>query len=111
YIQPEGNYLEHEILQRGVLWGVGRLAHARPQYTRSIGEFVIPFLKSKDSNLRGLAAWVSGPARAAEAIPRLKELADDPARMLLYHDGSFDHFTVGELAREALARIYQVTDI
>ncbi|MGD9194313.1 MAG: hypothetical protein PVH58_20495, partial [Desulfobacterales bacterium] len=28
YIQPEGNYLEHEILQRGVLWGVGRLAHS-----------------------------------------------------------------------------------
>jgi hypothetical protein len=110
YIQPEGNYLEHEILQRGVLWGVGRLAHARPQYTRSIGEFVIPSLESKDSNLRGLAAWASGPARAAEAIPRLKELADDPARLMLYRDGSFDDCTVGELAREALLHIDQATE-
>ena len=29
YIQPEGNYLEHEGLQRGVLWGIGRLARNR----------------------------------------------------------------------------------
>ena len=34
YIQPEGNYLEHEILQRGVLWGVGRLVHSRPQFLK-----------------------------------------------------------------------------
>ena len=24
YIRPDGNFLEHEVLQRGVLWGVGR---------------------------------------------------------------------------------------
>jgi hypothetical protein len=30
YINPAGNFLEHESLQRGSLWGVGRLAHARP---------------------------------------------------------------------------------
>jgi hypothetical protein len=111
YIQPEGNYLEHEILQRGVLWGLGRLAHARPQYTRSIGEFLIPFLESQDSNLRGLAVWAAGPANSTAAISRLKKLEDDPARLMLYRDGKFDHYTVGELAREALARIYQVTDI
>lgn len=26
YVQPEGNFLEFELLQRGVLWGIGRLA-------------------------------------------------------------------------------------
>ncbi|UCE53561.1 MAG: hypothetical protein JSV31_30715, partial [Desulfobacterales bacterium] len=31
YIQPDGNFLEHEILQRGALWGVGRLAHTQPK--------------------------------------------------------------------------------
>ena len=30
YIRPDGNFLEHAGLQRGALWGVGRLAHARP---------------------------------------------------------------------------------
>jgi hypothetical protein len=111
YIQPGGNYLEHEILQRGVLWGVGRLAHARPQYTRTIGEYLIPYMESKDSNLRGLAAWAAGPAKGAETIPRIKKLADDPARLMLYRDGTFDHYTVGQLAREALADINQASAV
>ncbi|MDP4726478.1 MAG: hypothetical protein NWS07_04225, partial [Desulfobacterales bacterium] len=34
YINPDGNYLEHEDLQPGVLWGIGRLAHARPGYAQ-----------------------------------------------------------------------------
>ncbi|MGB5747374.1 MAG: DVU0298 family protein [Desulfobacterales bacterium] len=108
YIQPEGNYLEHEILQRGVLWGVGRLAHVRPQYTRSTGEYLIPYMESKDSYLRGLAVWAAGPAKGTETIPRLKELADDPSELMLYRDGKFEEPTVGELAREALSYINQV---
>jgi hypothetical protein len=111
YIQPEGNYLEHEILQRGVLWGAGRLAHARPQYTRTIGEYLIPYMESKDSNLRGLAAWAGGPVGGTEMISRLKELSDDPGRLMLYRDGSFDHYTVGELAREALSIVDQAADV
>jgi len=103
YIQPEGNYLEHEILQRGVLWGVGRLAHANPAHTRTIGRYLIPYLASGDSILRGLAAWAAGPADGFETIPRLKELADDPSELMLYRNGKFDHYSVGQLAREALS--------
>jgi hypothetical protein len=103
YIQPEGNYLEHEVLQRGVLWGVGRLAHSRPQYTRTIGEYLLAYLESRDPILRGLAAWAAGPADGTETIPRLKKLADDPSQLMLYRDGKFDHYSVGELAREALS--------
>ena len=103
YIQPEGNYLEHEILQRGVLWGVGRLSHSCPQYARTIGRYLIPYMESKDSYLRGLAAWAAGPAKGTETIPRLKELADDHSELMLYRDGKFEEPTVGELAREALS--------
>jgi len=110
YIQPEGNYLEHEILQRGVLWGVGRLAQTRPRYTRAIGEYLIPYMESKDPNLRGLAAWAAGPINGPETIPRLKELVDDPAPLTLYRDGKFEEPTVGELAREALSLIDQAAD-
>jgi len=105
YIQPEGNYLEHEILQRGVVWGVGRLAHSCPQYTRTISGYLIPYMESGDPILRGLAAWAAGPADGVEAIPRLKELADDPSQIKLYRDGKFDHYTVGQLAREALGSV------
>ena len=105
YIQPEGNYLEHEVLQRGVLWGVGRLAHARPQYTRTIGGYLIPYMESGDQILRGLAAWAAGPAGGAESISRLKQLADDPSELMLYRNGKFDQYSVGQLAREALSSV------
>ena len=105
YIQPEGNYLEHELLQRGALWGVGRLAHASPTYTRTIDRYLIPYMESGDPILRGLAAWAAGPADGVETIPRLKDLADDPSQIMLYRDGKFDYYTVGQLAREALSRI------
>lgn len=103
YIQPEGNYLEHEGLQRGVLWGVGRLAHSYPQYTQTISGYLIPYMESNDPILRGLAAWAAGPAEGTETIPRLKKLSDDPSQIMLYRDGKFDRYSVGQLAREALS--------
>ncbi|WP_457553598.1 DVU0298 family protein [Desulfobacula sp.] len=30
YLDPRGNYLEHEMLQRGVLWGIGTYLKANP---------------------------------------------------------------------------------
>lgn len=111
YIQPEGNYLEHEILQRGVLWGIGRLAHSRPRYTRAIGGYLIPYMESGDPILRGLAAWAAGPVDGTETIPRLKELIDDHCQLKLYQDGAFDLYTVGQLAQEALGHIHQAADV
>jgi hypothetical protein len=105
YIQPDLNYLEHEILQRGVLWGVGRLAHSHPRHVRAIGVYLIPYLESEDPHLRGLAAWAAGPAKGAETIPCLKELSDDASLLMLYRNEKFDHYSVGQLAREALSLI------
>ncbi len=110
YIQPEGNYLEHEVLQRGVLWGVGRLAHARPGHTRKIGGYLLPYMESADPILRGLAAWAAGPAGSTEAISRLTELAEDTSRLMLYRDAKFNDCSVGELAREALSLIDRDSD-
>jgi hypothetical protein len=40
YLEPDGNYIEHEILQRGVLWGIGTYLQAAreplPQKTESL---------------------------------------------------------------------------
>ena len=53
YIDPQGNFLEHELLQRGSLWGVGRLAHARPLLARPAAPFLSAFYQSPDPYLRG----------------------------------------------------------
>ena len=104
YIQPEGNYLEHEGLQRGVLWGIGRLAHTRMQCMQTAAGFLLPYMKSEDPNLRGIAAWAIGPVLNPEVIQPLEELARDPARLMLYRGGRLAEYSVGQLARKALAQ-------
>lgn len=104
YIRPDCNWLEHEILQRGVLWAIGRLAHSRPALVADAAPFVMPFMKSRDPIHRGLAAWATGAFSDPAARPLLQELVEDPADLPIYLDGRLVHKTVGELARKALSR-------
>jgi len=39
YTMEEGNYLEHEILQCGLLWGIGRLSQVRPKLIKDAATF------------------------------------------------------------------------
>jgi hypothetical protein len=105
YIQPDGNYLEHEGLQRGVLWGVGRLAHSRPQCMQAATEFLLSYMKSEVPHLRGLAAWAVSPILNAAAIHCLRKLTRDPAELMLYRNETIAPYSVGHLAGEALAQI------
>lgn len=57
YLDPEGNFLEHEALQRGVLWGIGTLVEKVVPYDRnSLLRLVTPYLGSEDVVKRGFAA-------------------------------------------------------
>lgn len=107
YIQPDGNYLEHEGLQRGVLWGIGRLAHARPRYARDAAAFLPAYMQSPDPILRGLAVWAVGPLFSREALPRLNQLASDHSQFKLFSGGQMVLCSVGRLAAEALAAFEQ----
>jgi len=101
YVNPDGNYIEHEMLQRGVLWGVGRLAHARPHYVKASYKLLYPYMQSEDSELRGLAVWtVSLYEPRAENQP-LAQLSKDPASFTFYEDGSLTTVSVGSLARSS----------
>ncbi len=102
YTQPEGNYLEHPVLQRGVLWGVGRLAHSRPHYAHHAAAHLLAYMESADSILRGLAAWAAGPIADKEMIPRLKKLICDQGQLTVYRGGQIVPHTVGQLAQAAL---------
>jgi hypothetical protein len=58
YIQPDGNFIEHEVLQRGALWGIGRLAHARPQLLKTSVDYLHPYMQADD--IRICADWQPG---------------------------------------------------
>jgi len=54
YIIPEGNYLEHIPLQRGAVWGIGRLAEVYPELVRDAVPFLNELKKSNDDSVREL---------------------------------------------------------
>ena len=107
YINPDGNYLDHPLLQHGVLWGVSRLAHSRPQYVRDAAALLHRYMESADPILRGLAAWAAGPIAGKETAAHLKKLIHDQDILTLYRDDRFVEYSVGRLAQEALVTVEQ----
>ncbi|MBW1696288.1 MAG: HEAT repeat domain-containing protein [Deltaproteobacteria bacterium] len=102
YIREGGNFVEHEMLQRGVIWAIGRLAHVRPELCKDAVASLCPYLQSRDPVLRGITAWTAG-ALPSEAIKlRLEQLTKDRARIRLFFDGRLIERTVGQLAEDAL---------
>ena len=102
YIRPEGNYLEHEMLQRGALWGVGRLAYRRPDLFTGCAPLLIPYTKSKDAILRGLAVWAAVPIADESIMALLKQLSRDGSRFSLYLNWHLQVYTVGQIARDGI---------
>ena len=102
YIRPDGNFLEHPVLQRGLLWGLARLAHARPAQAADAAPFVRPFLSSDDACHRGHAAWFVNAFSHGAADSDLQRLAGDETWFPYYHAGILEDVTVADAARGRL---------
>jgi hypothetical protein len=105
YIREDGNFLEHEPLQQGVLWGLGRLAQTSPELLQNAVAHLHPFLSSENATLRGLAAWTIGLLAAGQDDPGLEVLKSDDTEVALYLNGTERTYLVSELAKQAIKGI------
>jgi hypothetical protein len=105
YVWEDGNFLEYEPLQRGAVWGIGRVAQARPDLVQDALPHLLSFLESPDATVRGLAAWTEGLLGAEAARPQLEAVLQDDARILVYLDRRLVRRSVSDLAKQALAGI------
>jgi hypothetical protein len=105
YARQDGNYLEHEGLQRGLLWGIGRLSETRPELVRESAGLFLPYLESRDAVIRGLAVRLMGLLRVKEAQPVLQTLAEDESAIALVIENRLAATRVKDLAEEALRLI------
>lgn len=105
YARKDGNYLEHEMLQRGLLWGIGRVAEGRPDFVRSAAPSLMSYLGSPDAAVRGLAARLMGLLRAPEACDELLLLAEDLSEISIDFQVELGKHSVKDLASEALKQI------
>ncbi len=103
----DGNFLEHEILQRGLLWGIGRLSQKRKEELLHHGilDSLIPYLTSPDGTIRGLAAWSLGFLGDTNSTDALNKLIGDHDEVRLYNESVITIYSVDELARQALKRL------
>ncbi len=105
YIQKGKNFLEHEGLQRGSIWGVGRLAQARPELVADAADDLRLFLKSPDPYHRGYAAWALGNLGSRGAVPEIEQLVADQSELEMFQEQALKTTEVGLMAKEALAAI------
>ena len=103
YIKEDGNFLEHEPLQKGAMWGVARLAQVRPHLIQDTKSYLIQRLDSSDARVKGLAALTLCLLGAEEVRLQLEGLFRDDAEIHLYLDRKMGVRRVCELAELALA--------
>lgn len=99
----DGNFLEMDLMQEGVLWGLCRVA---PGYRDELLELGVSdglsvYFQSSKAHVRGLACRLSGLLGLNTYREQLVDLLEDPGAVRIYHQGRFQETTVGELARSA----------
>ncbi|HDZ24475.1 MAG TPA: HEAT repeat domain-containing protein [Desulfobacteraceae bacterium] len=104
YIREDGNFQEHEMMQRGVLWGIARLVEKRPELLPHAVSHIMPFLSASDPAKRGLAVRIAGLLGCEGAKSKVLELTNDESGFTLYHDGALHHYTVKQMAEWALEK-------
>lgn len=99
----DGNYLELPLLQRGLLWGIGRLcqAHQQEMEERGIIENLRAYLRATDLYVVGLALWCLGLLGDRQGLEKAHLLSSCHDRLRLYMDGRFRNISVAELYQEA----------
>ncbi|GLI36262.1 DVU0298 family protein [Desulforhabdus amnigena] len=105
YIAEDGNPLENDMLERGVLWGIGRLAQVRPHLLRNAVPHLLPYLKSLDPVQRGFAVWALGFLKNPETRDHIEPLLNDLTEITIFVDGKVERCRLCDLAAQALDRI------
>lgn len=95
----DGNFLELPMLQRGLLWGIGRLCVTRKDILQAKGVAAdIPqYLQSEDKVVRGLAVWCLTELGDGTQLEDVKKLQRADVQVPIFQDGGVNIYTLSEL--------------
>lgn len=107
-IRPEAGIIEKVELLEGILWGLGRLAHARPDLTSDLALLLPSFLQSANAPCRAMAAWIAAAVPHSENRPLIQNLLSDDTDVQLFQGNILQSIKISALATEALT-IHEAT--
>ncbi len=100
YIREDMNYLEHAGLQRGLLWGLARLAERQPALILDAVPYLLLYTRSTDPVMRGLAAKAITAIGGDPWRDIQGRLRRDSARLNIWINGRIRETTVADLASQ-----------
>jgi HEAT repeat protein len=110
YLVEEGCLLENEQLQKGVIWGLGRLKFLDQALKDKVIPFLLQALKNSDLSIRGTAAWALGELGAPDAVPHLKPSQGEIRMVKLFINNNFQEKSLDQWVKEALDKIIERGD-
>lgn len=99
YVRKDCNPLENALLERGVLWGIGRLAQVRPDLLEDCGSHLVPYLSSADPIHRGFALWAMSFLGFGLSPDDHAQLRADTKSVALYENGALSSWRICDLAQ------------
>lgn len=111
YMREDGFFLELPALQRGLMWGLARIAQTRRQLLQEFkaGDYLPWYLDSGDSEVLGLAIRTIGLLKEERQATRIRSFIGDHRTVRYFSDLGMVESSVGELAEEAVSSIEQAT--
>ena len=103
YLDEKGNFLEYEPLQKGLIWGVSRLAMTRPDLMKPASMHLHKYLSSNDASIRGLSALSIGLLKATHEKDYLRELLHDHAEFQTFLNNELRKSKVSDFAVQAIS--------
>lgn len=109
-LHQDGNYLELPMLQRGLLWGIGRICQTCPEDIAACDavEDIAAYLAAEDAHVVALAMYCLGFLVAGSLKEKVVLFTADSRRVRLFIDRQIQSFSVAEIASSTLERMVAV---
>lgn len=105
YLCEEKGRLDHPLLQRGVIWALGRVKGLEPTSRRKALPLLSAALKEGHPSLKGIAAWTLGELGMEEARDELKSLQREEEMVTLFDGEIIKTMPLWKLAKEAVVKM------
>lgn len=100
-LYQDGNFLELPQLQRGLLWGLGRVCDTQLEtlHQKNVIQDLLPYLESKDTIVKGLAVWCLGKLGDSSGLEIIERINSDTI-VPIFIEEKINSFTMDELVAQ-----------